>query len=100
MKRIGIAASKISRGNLFLYNLNVVLISFFLSIFMFVIAGATIIFALVIIGYLGSEIMGYEYQKSQQSILVYCMTSLAVVVGVFNLMAIIRNVKVFKSKDE
>jgi len=45
MKRIGIAASKISKGNLALYNFCVVLISVLFSLSIFVVAGSTVIFA-------------------------------------------------------
>ena len=93
MKRIGIVSSKISKGNRALYNLYVVLISILFSIFIFVIAGSTVIFALAIIKYIGVEIMGMEFEKSWKSILMACMVSLTVVVTLFNLFAILINFK-------
>ena len=62
MKRISIAASKINpKGNVRLYNLYVVLISCLLfSLFIFIAAGATIALALMLIGYIGTGIMGVE----------------------------------------
>ena len=60
MKRIGIAASTISKGNLFLYNFYVVLIAMLFSLFIFIIAGSIVIFALAIIKYVGTEIIGVE----------------------------------------
>lgn len=98
MKRIGIAASKISKGNLALYNLYVVLISALFSLFIFIVAGATIIFALAIIKYFGNEIMGVEFERSWQSILTVCMVSLTIVITFFNLFAILRNLKLPKIK--
>ena len=85
MKRIGIVSSKISKGNRALYNLCVVLISILVSSFIFIIAGSTVIFALAIIKYVGTEIMGIEFEKSWRSILLVCMISLTVVVTLFNL---------------
>ena len=38
MERIGIAASKIAQGNLFLYNICVIVISFLFSLFIFFIS--------------------------------------------------------------
>ena len=93
MKRIGIVSSRISKGNRALYNLCVVLISILFSVFIFVIAGSTVIFALAIIKYVGTEIMGMEFEKSWKSILSVCMVSLTVVVTVFNLFAILINFK-------
>ena len=93
MKRIGIVSSRISKGNRALYNLCVVLISMLFSVFIFVIAGSTVIFALAIIKYVGTEIMGMEFEKSWKSILSVCMVSLTVVVTVFNLFAILINFK-------
>jgi len=93
MKRIGIVSSRISKGNRALYNLYVVLISLLFSIFVFVIAGSTVIFALAIIKYVGTEIIGLEFENSWKSILSVCMVSLTVVVTLFNLFAILINFK-------
>ena len=93
MKRIGIVSSRISKGNRALYNLCVVLISILFSMFIFVIAGSTVIFALAIIKYIGVEIVGMEFEKSWKSILSICMVSLTVVVTVFNVFAILINFK-------
>jgi len=93
MKRIGIVSSRISKGNRALYNLYVVLISILFSIFIFVIAGSAVIFALAIIKYIGVEIMGMEFEKSWKSVFSVCMVSLTVVVTLFNLCAILINFK-------
>jgi len=93
MKRIGIVSSRISKGNRVLYNLSVVLISALFSLFIFIIAGSTVIFALAIIKYVGIEIMGLEFENSWRSILSVCMVSLTMVVAVFNLFAILINFK-------
>ena len=98
MKRIGIAASKMAKGNLFLYNGYVVIISFLFSLFIFVVCGCTVIFALLIIGYIAHEIMAVEFEKSWSFILALCMISLTVIVVLFNLIAISKNIKFKKTR--
>ena len=98
MKRIGIAASRISKGNLVLYNFYVVLISVLFSLLIFIAAGSTGIFALAVIRYVGNEIMGMEFEKSWRSILAVCMVSLTVVTTLFNLCAVMMNVKLSKGR--
>jgi len=93
MERIGIAASKIAKGNLFLYNLYVVLISFLFSVFLFFIAGASIILALIIIGYVVNN-LSTDFSEDWWAVVNVCMGVLTVVVVIFNLFAIIRNFKV------
>ena len=99
MKRIGIAASKISKGNLALYNFYVVVISALFSLCIFIIAGSVVIFALAIIKYVGNEIMGVEFEKSWRSVLSICMISLTVVITLFNVFAILKNFKLPKIKN-
>lgn len=99
MKRIGIVASKISKGNLAVYNFYVVLISFLFSLCIFVIAGSTVIFATAIIRYIEAEIMGAESEKSWGSILSVCMISLTVVTTLFNVFALSVNLKLQKMKE-
>ena len=93
MKRIGITASHIAKGNLALYNLCVVLISCVFSLFSFAAAGAAIFFALVLIGYVGTELMGLGFKKDWAFIMTVCMMSLTIVVALFNIFAILMNIK-------
>ncbi len=97
MKRIGIAASKISKGNVVLYNLYVVLISCLFSLFIFIAAGATIALALMLIGYIGTEIMGVEFKKSWSAIMMVCMTALTTIVALFNIFAILINARISRA---
>jgi len=97
MERIGIAASKIAKGNWLLYNLTVVLLSFLFSLFIFVLAGSTVVFALVMITYVSNEILAFEFEKNKTSILFVCMISLTIVTVLFNLLAISKNIK-FRKK--
>ncbi len=94
MKRIGIAASKISKGNVPLYNLYVVLSATVFSLFVFIAAGATIALALMLIGYVGAEIVGAEFKKDWSLVMMICMTTLTIVVVLFNIFAILINVRV------
>lgn len=98
MRRIGIAASKMAKGNLFLYNGYVVLISFLFSLFIFVVAGCTVVFALLIIHYVAEELMAVEFEKSWPSVLSICMVSLTILAALFNLIAILKNIKLSKGK--
>ncbi|MBI5149955.1 MAG: hypothetical protein HZA28_04205 [Candidatus Omnitrophica bacterium] len=93
MKRIGIAASKISKGNTVFYNLCVVLIACLFSLFIFIVAGATIALALMLIGYIGTEVMGHEFQKNWYFVMAVCMAALTVVVVLFNVFAILMNIR-------
>lgn len=94
MKRIGITASKISKGNVPLYNLCVVLISCLFSLFIFIAAGATIALALMLIGYVGTEIVGVEFKRDWSLIVMACMAALTVIVALFNIFAILVNIRV------
>ncbi len=94
MKRIGIAASKIAKGNLLLYNSYVVLIAFLFSLFVFIVSGATVVFAFVIIAYLSNEVIPSEMERNWSSVRMVCMVVLTVVIGIFNLLAISQNIKI------
>ena len=94
MERIGIAASKIARGSLFLYNCYVILISFLFSLFIFVIAGCTVLFALLIIHYVSHELLASSIEENWTDVLVICMVSLTILVTIFNFIAILKNIKI------
>ena len=96
MERIGIAASKMAKGNLLLYNLFVVLIAFLCSLFLFIMVGSTIIFALIILAYVGDEVIPFEFEKNWMSILSICMVSLTVIIASFWLFALAKNLKFHK----
>lgn len=99
MKRIGLVASGISKGNRLLYYVYVVLISIVFSVFIFVIAGSAVLFALAVIKYVGVEIMGMEFENGWKSVLSACMVSLTVVVTVFSAFAILINCRLPKGKQ-
>jgi len=99
MERIGLAASKMAKGNLWVYNGYVILISFLFSTFIFVVAGSTVVFALIIISYLADQVMSIESDKSWRSILTVCMVCLTVIMALFNFVALSKNLKFSKSKE-
>jgi len=99
MERIGIAASKIAKGNFFLYNLFVVIISFLFSLFVFVVAGSSILLALIIMAFLVSGIMPLEFENNWATIIRICMMTLTTLVGFFTLFAVLKNVRIRRTKD-
>jgi len=97
MERIGIAASKMAQGNLVLYNLFVVLISILFSLFLFVIAGSSMVLALLILAYVVNGVMPLEFEKNWSGIFRLCMITLTIVVSLFNLAAILKNIRLKRS---
>ena len=94
MKRIGIAASKISRGNLLLYNLFVLILSTLFSLLIFFLSGFAIFFAIYLIHVLSTGFTPLDFHSSWGEIVKSCMAALAVIAGAFNLCAIGVNVKI------
>ncbi len=99
MKRIGIAASKIAKDNIVLYNVYVVLISMLFSLFIFFVAGATVFIAFIFIGYITAEFKIYDFEKNRETIFALCLVSLALISAVFNILAIFKNIQ-FPSHKE
>ena len=99
MKRIGIAASKIAQGNLAWYNICVVVIAFLFSLFIFALAGFSVFLVLLLIGYVSQAWGLEEFAKGKSSVFTVCMVSLAILVAIFNLLAISQNIKLSKGKD-
>ncbi|MFT5169438.1 MAG: hypothetical protein ACI9F2_000543 [Lysobacterales bacterium] len=98
MKRIGVAASKIAKDNYWLYHIYVVIISSIVSLFIFLVTGVVVAFALVILAYISSELMEFDFQQRQMSILLSCMVSLTIVIVIFNILAISRNIRLPNDK--
>ena len=99
MERIGLAASKMAKGNFVLYNLWVVVISSAVSMFLFLLAGFSIFLALVILAAIVKGIMPMEFEKSWESMLRICMLALTIVVSLFNLYAILKNIRLKKPTE-
>ncbi len=93
MKRIGIAASKMSKGNMALYNFYVILIAFLFSVFIFVTAGSAIFCALIIMRYVSYELLGGELDRQWPRLFAVCLTALSGVIGFFMVMAVSKNIR-------
>ncbi len=97
MERIGIAASKIAKGNIFLYNLYVIMLSFLCCFMLFVIAGTTILLSLIVLGYILNGMLPQDYSQDWQFVIRLCMVSLSAVVTILNIYAIVRNFRFKRS---
>ena len=98
MERIGIAASKIAKGNLLLYNFFVIVLSFLFSLLIFILAGTSILIALVLIKVISLGYVPQNLGKEWTSVMLVCMISLTIIVSIFNLCAIMKNIKFSKSR--
>lgn len=99
MKRIGFVASQISKGNIVLYHVYVVLIASLFSFLIFLVAGATVFFALMVIAYISSGITGTRLMEEWRGVFGVCMAALTVVTALFNLAAIIVNINIPRRKS-
>ncbi len=96
MKRIGIAASRVAKGNLWLYNFYVLLLSFLLCLLIFFLSGFTLIVGLALISYITQGFMVVEPGTGFSALLKTCLVALTVVVGVIYLFAVLSNIKIRK----
>jgi hypothetical protein len=96
MKRIGITASRIAKGNLWLYNVYVLILSFLLCLLVFFLSGFTLIVGLALISFITRGFMVVEMGTGFSALLITCMIALTVVVGVMYLFAVMRNFKIRK----
>ncbi|MFA6379243.1 MAG: hypothetical protein WCX16_05645 [Candidatus Omnitrophota bacterium] len=94
MRRIGTVASHVAKGNLFLYNFFVVLVSFLFSLLIFVISGLAIVLGLVLIAYLTQTSWIAGLKQGAGSPILICLIFLATVTILFNLYAIGMNIKI------
>ena len=97
MRRIGTAASQVAKGNLFLYNLFVILISFLFSLLIFVISGVVIVLGLVLIAYLTQATSMVDLRQGAASPISICLIFLAMVTVLFNFYAIGINIRIKRS---
>ena len=93
MDRIGIAASKMAKDNLALYNFYVLLLSFVISLILFIVAGAAVFFALVAIGLIAQGVVPGGFKDEWLGLLQICMAALTVAICLIALFAIVKNVK-------
>ena len=98
MLRIGVAASKMSKGSLLRYNLYVVLISCLFSFFIFLICGFSILLILFLVSLILHALKPADFHSIWVHMFKICLVILALVVGVFNMAAVLKNIQFTKNK--
>src|SRR5690242_10743381 len=99
MRRIGIAASKMSKGGLVGYNLWVILIASLVSLFIFFICGFAILLILFLVSLFLHAFRPSEPHAGLLQIFKICLGVLALILGFFNGLAIFKNIQ-WPSKDK
>ncbi len=98
MLRIGIAASKMSKGGLLSYNLYVILISCLFSLFIFFICGFSILPIIFLISLILHALRPTDFHAGWVHMFKICLIVLALVMGGFNIVAILKNIQFTKKK--
>lgn len=98
MERIGIAASKIAKGNLFLYNFFVMLLTFLFSLLILFISGSSIVVVLVFIAYATSAGFLPDLQKGWIPFMTVCLQCLAAIIGLLAFWVLAKNLRFKKNK--
>ena len=98
MLRIGIAASKMSKGSLFKYNLYVILIACLFSFLIFLICGFSILLIVFLISLIIHALKPGDFHAGWVHMFKICLIVLAVVTGIYNSVAISKNVQFTKNK--
>ena len=93
MERIGIAASKIAKGNLFLYNFYVITISLLVSLLLFLLAGIVVFLGLFIIRLALGPFLPSMGQHLWDVIFSLSLIALTLLVAIISLFAISKNIK-------
>lgn len=96
MERIGIAASKIAKGSLFLYNFFVIFITLLFSLLVFLISGSAVVVVLIGIAYLTAKGALPDLQKGWIPVMIVCLQCLAIIIGLVVLCALAINIKLKK----
>lgn len=100
MQRIGIAASHMSKGNIWMYNFFVLLISALVSTFMFLVIGATILFSLLVVSYLSRELgLSDMGRQDWMGVMKICMLVLTGIVVIWNITAVSRNIRLKRPRS-
>ncbi|MEI7998889.1 MAG: hypothetical protein WCH62_05230 [Candidatus Omnitrophota bacterium] len=90
MRRIGLAASKIAKGNIWFYHLAVVLIASLFAIFLFLVCGFSIALTLFVFSLLAHQPVFVRIFK-------ICLKFLGISIGIIAFIAVLKNIK-FTSK--
>jgi hypothetical protein len=98
MERIGIAASKMSKGCLSSYNFYVVLLSCLFSLLIFFICGFAILLIVFLVSLILHALRPADFHEGWVPMFKFCMIVLALVIGIFNMIAIFKNIQIPKNK--
>jgi len=98
MLRIGIAASKMTKGGLLSYNLCVILIACLFSLLMFLICGFSILLIVFLVSLVLHALKPANFHEDWVHIFKISLIILAYVVGLFNIVAILKNIQLAKNK--
>jgi hypothetical protein len=94
MKRIGLTASKMAKGNIWLYHVAVVFISFLFAMFIFLVCGFVIAVAMFAVAFLLQRLLpSFDQQAWMQAVRIV-LRLLGILIAVGTLVAIIQNVKI------
>jgi hypothetical protein len=93
MLRIGLAASKISKGNLWLYHLAVVFIALLFAVFAFLVCGFAIGVSIFIISLIFQRFAPELSSEAWFDVLRTCLTIEGALIGLLTLIAICKNIK-------
>ena len=96
MLRIGIAASKMSKGSLLRYNFYVILLACLFSLFIFFICGFTVLLIVFLVSIILHVLKPPDFHVGWVHIFKISLIILALVVGIFNLIAIFKNIQFIK----
>ena len=90
MKRIGIAASRVAKDDLVLYNVFVLILSFLLSLLIFFISAFSILAGIALTSYVTKGFMAIDVGAGSFK---FAFFGLAAMVGLINLAAVLVNIK-------
>lgn len=96
MQRIGIAASKMSKGGLLSYNLYVILIACLFSLLIFFICGFSILLIVFLVSLILHAINPENFHAGWLHMFKICLVILGAVVACFNVLAIVKNIQFTK----
>ncbi len=98
MERIGIAASKMAQGNLIAYNFFVIAIASLCALFIFLVCGFVVLASLFLIFTLFRFLMPGVFDGVWFNLVKICLVGLGLFVGILNMWAIIRNIRLTRKK--
>ena len=98
MRRIGLAASKIAKGNIWVYHLAVVIIACLFAMFVFLVCGFCVVVTLFVLSVLLQHFFPSSVNGSWAGVFRVSLIFLEILIGIVTLIAIIKNIRLkFKS---